>query len=79
MSYFDKVLYHGSQLVADMREENYTKADRSYDKAVYFILREKEVYGDQAMENLYDSLPELITTALIVYNDMTHEESETEL
>jgi hypothetical protein len=35
--------------------------EKAYDKVMYFVNREREVYGDQAMEDLYNALtPEIL-------------------
>ncbi len=60
-SYLDKVLYHGLNLQAAIETGNESRIQSYFDKVNYFIAREQEVYGDQAMENLYSALtPEII-------------------
>jgi hypothetical protein len=68
MSYLEKVLYHGFKLQAAVNKfQNHEfvtdtlPMERAYDKVMYFVNREREVYGDQAMEDLYDALtPEIL-------------------
>ena len=49
---------------------------RNYDKVSFFISREQEVYGDQAMEDLYDALPVEMATAIGEANDLLNAESD---
>jgi len=74
MSYLNKVLYHGLNLQAAMNTEDLNQIERCYDKVSYFIAREQEVYGDQAMEDLYDALPEEMMTAIGEANDLLNAE-----
>ena len=74
MSYINKVLYHGLNLQAAMNTEDINKIERCYDKVSYFIAREQEVYGDQAMEDLYDALPIEMATAIGEANDLLNAE-----
>ena len=68
MSYLEKVLYHGFKLQAAVNKfQNHEfvtdtlPMEKAYDKVMYFVNREREVYGDQAMEDLYDALtPEIL-------------------
>lgn len=74
MSYLNKVLYHGLNLQAAMSNEDINKIESCYDKVSYFIAREQEVYGDQAMEDLYDALPIEMATAIGEANDLLNAE-----
>jgi hypothetical protein len=74
MSYLNKVLYHGLNLQAAMSNEDINRIERCYDKVSYFIAREQEVYGDQAMEDLYDALPTEMATAIGEANDLLNAE-----
>jgi hypothetical protein len=74
MSYINKVLYHGLNLQAAMSNEDINRIERCYDKVSYFIAREQEVYGDQAMEDLYDALPTEMATAIGEANDLLNAE-----
>lgn len=74
MSYLNKVLYHGLNLQAAMNTEDLNQIERCYDKVSYFIAREQEVYGDQAMEDLYDALPIEMATAIGEANDLLNAE-----
>ena len=76
MSYLNKVLYHGLNLQAAMSNEDINLINRCYDKVSYFISREQEVYGDQAMEDLYDALPMEMAIAIANANDILNEESD---
>ena len=76
MSYLNKVLYHGLNLQAAMSNEDINLINRCYDKVSYFISREQEVYGDQAMEDLYDALPIEMASAIANANDILNEESD---
>ena len=79
MSYLNKVLYHGLNLQAAMSNEDINLINRCYDKVSYFISREQEVYGDQAMEDLYDALPMEMARAIWQIanaNDILNEESD---
>lgn len=76
MSYLNKVLYHGLNLQAAMSNEDINLINRCYDKVSYFISREQEVYGDQAMEDLYDALPIEMAIAIANANDILNEESD---
>jgi hypothetical protein len=76
MSYLNKVLYHGLNLQAAMNTEDLNKIERCYDKVSYFIAREQEVYGDQAMEDLYDALTPEIVEAIGEANDLLNAESD---
>lgn len=68
MSYLEKVLYHGFKLQAAVNKfQNHEfvtdtlPMEKAYDKVMYFVNREREVYGDQAMEDLYEALtPEIL-------------------
>lgn len=68
MSYLNKVLYHGFKLQAAVNKfQNHEfvtdtlPMEKAYDKVMYFVNREREVYGDQAMEDLYNALtPEIL-------------------
>ena len=68
MSYLEKVLYHGFKLQAAVNKFQNNEfvtdtlpMEKAYDKVMYFVNREREVYGDQAMENLYGALtPEIL-------------------
>jgi hypothetical protein len=68
MSYLEKVLYHGFKLQAAVNKfQNHEfvtdtlPMEKAYDKVMYFVNREREVYGDQAMEDLYNALsPEIL-------------------
>ena len=70
MSYLNKVLYHGLNLQAAMNTEDLNQIERCYDKVSYFIAREQEVYGDQAMEDLYEALTPEIIEALYTADTM---------
>ena len=74
MSYLNKVLYHGLNLQTAMNTEDLNQIERCYDKVSYFIAREQEVYGDQAMEDLYDALPIEMATAIGEANDLLNAE-----
>ena len=76
MSYISKVLYHGLNLQASMNTGDINLIERNYDKVSYFIAREQEVYGDQAMEDLYDALPVEMATAIGEANDLLNTESD---
>jgi hypothetical protein len=76
MSYLQKVLYHGLNLQAAMNTGDINKIERCYDKVSYFIVREQEVYGDQAMEDLYDALTPEIVEAIGEANDLLNAESD---
>lgn len=68
MSYLNKVLYHGINLQAVVNEfQNSESAtdtlpmENAFEKVMYFVNREREVYGDQAMEDLYNAMtPEIL-------------------
>lgn len=71
MSYLEKVLYHGFKLQAAVNKfQNHEfvtdtlPMEKAYDKVMYFVNREREVYGDQAMEDLYNALSEEILEAI---------------
>jgi hypothetical protein len=74
MSYLQKVLYHGLNLQAAMNTGDINKIERCYDKVSYFIVREQEVYGDQAMEDLYAALTPEIVEAIGEANDLLNAE-----
>ena len=76
MSYFQKVLYHGLNLQAALKTGDLNRIDRCYDKVSYFILREQEVYGDQAMEDLYDDLTPEVVEAIGEANDLLNAETD---
>ena len=59
-----------------MSNEDINLINRCYDKVSYFISREQEVYGDQAMEDLYDALPMEMAIAIANANDILNEESD---
>ena len=74
MSYISKVLYHGLNLQAAMNTGDINLIERNYDKVSYFIAREQEVYGDQAVEDLYDALPVEMAIAIGEANDLLNAE-----
>jgi len=74
MSYISKVLYHGLNLQAAMNTGDINLIERNYDKVSYFIVREQEVYGDQAMEDLYAALTPEIIEAIGEANDLLNAE-----
>lgn len=74
MSYLQKVLYHGLNLQAAMNTGDINRIERCYDKVSYFIAREQEVYGDQAMEDLYAALTPEIVEAIGEANDLLNAE-----
>ena len=74
MSYISKVHYHGLNLQAAMNTGDINLIERNYDKVSYFIAREQEVYGDQAVEDLYDALPVEMATAIGEANDLLNAE-----
>lgn len=76
MSYLNKVLYHGLNLQAAMKNEDINSIERSYDKVSYFIAREQEVYGDQAMEDLYEALTVEMVCAISEANDLLNAETD---
>jgi hypothetical protein len=76
MSYLQKVLYHGLNLQATMNTGDINRIERAYDKVSYFISREQEVYGDQAMEDLYDALTPEIVEAIGEANDLLNAETD---
>lgn len=83
MSYLQKVLYHGFKLQAAVNKfQNHEfvtdtlPMEKAYDKVMYFVNREREVYGDQAMEDLYDALPIEMATAIGEANDLLNAESD---
>ena len=76
MSYINKVLYHGLNLQSALNTGDVHLIERAYDKVSYFINREQEVYGDQAMEDLYDALPIEMATAIGEANDLLNAESD---
>jgi len=70
MSYLNKVLYHGLNLQAAIATGNEARIQSYFDKVNYFISREQEVYGDQAMEDLYEALTPEIIEALYTADTM---------
>jgi len=61
MSYTNKALYHGLNLQAAISNEDLIAIEKSYGSVSYFIDRERVVYGDAAMEDLFEALtPEMI-------------------
>lgn len=62
MSYLNKALYHGLNLQAAISNEDIAAIDKSYSSISYFIDRERVVYGDGAMEALFEALtPEMVS------------------
>ena len=76
MGYFQKVLYHGLNLQAALKTGDIDRIERCYDKVSYFILREQEVYGDQAVEDLYDDLTPEVIEAIGEANDLLNAEAD---
>lgn len=83
MSYLQKVLYHGFKLQAAVNKFQNNEfvtdtlpMERAFDKVMYFVNREREVYGDQAMEDLYDALTPEIVEAIGEANDLLNAESD---
>lgn len=71
MSYLNKVLHHGFKLqFAVNKFQNHEfvtdtlPMEQAFEKVMYFINREREVYGDQAMEDLYNALSEEMLEAI---------------
>ena len=73
-SYLNKVVYHAFNLKTALITGNQAEIEKSYDKTMYFINRELEGYGAQAMEDLYVKLDPELTAAILEAEELLAEE-----